>query len=131
MQNEAQPLPKSVVSSLPDKGSVPPSLLVNLKHWLREPLLHFLLIGLVLFAITRALNPPGQRRNSYRIELTVDDLRQAEIIFASKWRRQPTAQELAGLIETKVREEILYREALALGLDKEDTIVKRRMAQKM
>ncbi len=117
---------------LQEKGWLRLPMSARLKHWLREPLVHFLLIGLVLFAAYSVLNPdPGQRGNLNRVELTVDDLRQAEIAFASKWRRPPTPQELAGLVESKIREEILYREALALGLDKDDTIVKRRMAQKM
>ncbi len=53
------------------------------------------------------------------------------MLFRSQWRREPTAQELNGMVENKVQEEILYREALAMGLDKDDTIVKRRMAQKL
>jgi parvulin-like peptidyl-prolyl isomerase len=53
------------------------------------------------------------------------------ILFQSQWRREPTTQELEWLVENKVQEEILYREALAMGLEKDDTIVKRRMAQKM
>ena len=53
------------------------------------------------------------------------------MLFQSQWRREPTPQELNRLVENKVQEEILYREALAMGLDKDDTIVKRRMAQKM
>ena len=53
------------------------------------------------------------------------------ILFQSQWRREPTPQELERLVENKVQEEILYREALAMGLDKDDTIVKRRMAQKL
>ena len=51
--------------------------------------------------------------------------------FQSQWRRPPTPEEFGRLVENKVREEVLYREALAMGLDKDDTIVKRRMAQKM
>ena len=101
-----------------------------LRHWLREPLVHFLLIGLLLFVIYGAWghsNQPGSKR----IELTPDDVRQLEMAFAAQWERQPTSQELAGLVENRVREEILYREALAIGLDKDDDIVKRRMAQKM
>ena len=101
-----------------------------LRHWLREPLVHFLLIGSLLFVISGAWghsNQPGSKR----IALTPDDVRQLEMAFAAQWERQPTSQELAGLVENRVREEILYREALAMGLDKEDDIVKRRMAQKM
>jgi hypothetical protein len=54
-----------------------------------------------------------------------------DVYFASQWHRQPTPAEFQTLVEDKVREEVLYREALAMGLDKDDTIVKRRMAQKM
>lgn len=104
----------------------------RLKRWLREPLLHFLLIGLAMFAIYHALNPDawtGDRLS--RIELTADDLRQLEVGWAAQWQRPPTPEELRNLVAAKVREEILYREGLALGLDKEDTIVKRRLAQKV
>jgi len=51
--------------------------------------------------------------------------------FVSQWHRQPTPQEFRGLVESFIRQEVLYREGLAMGLDKDDTIVKRRMAQKM
>jgi peptidyl-prolyl cis-trans isomerase C len=101
-----------------------------LRRWLREPLVHFLLIGSLVFIIYGAWghsNQPGSKR----IELTPGDLRQLQIGFAAQWERQPTPEELAGLVENRVREEILYREALAMGLDKDDDIVKRRMAQKM
>jgi peptidyl-prolyl cis-trans isomerase C len=100
------------------------------RHWLREPLVHFLLIGLLLFVASGARNH-SSHPGSNRIELTVDDVRQLQMGFAAQWERQPTSQELSGLIESRIRDEILYREALALGLDKDDNIVKRRMAQKM
>src|SRR5207344_1334274 len=60
-----------------------------------------------------------------------DDLSQLEIYFESQWRRPPTPEELDRMVEDKIREEVLYREALAMGLDKDDTIVRRRMAQKL
>ena len=102
------------------------------QQWLREPLLHFLVIGFVLFAVYSAFNPqPGDRYQSSRIELTEDDLRQVIVAWTAQWQRPPTPEEMRGLLENKIREEILYREALALGLDKGDTIVKRRLAQKM
>jgi peptidyl-prolyl cis-trans isomerase C len=104
----------------------------RLKRWLREPLLHFLLIGLVMFAVYSALNPDSSQGDRLsRIELTADDLRQLEVAWAAKWQRLPGPEELRHLVDAKVREEILYREGLALGLDKEDTIVKRRLAQKV
>ena len=103
-----------------------------LKRWGREPLLHFLLIGLALFAGYRALNPEANGRDSSdRIVLTEDDLRQLRTAWLAQGRPSPTQEDIRNLIESKVREEIFYREALALGLDKGDTIVKRRLAQKM
>jgi hypothetical protein len=54
-----------------------------------------------------------------------------ETYFESQWHRQPSPQEFQAMLEDKVREDVLYREGLAMGLDKDDTIVKRRMAQKM
>src|ERR1700730_6974363 len=104
----------------------------TIKRWLREPLLHFLLIGLLLFVAYRFVGPQLVKRQSPdRIELTEDDLRQIDAGFTAHWLRHPTGKEMGSLIEERIREEVLYREALALGLDKEDTIVKRRLAQKM
>ena len=103
-----------------------------MRRWLREPLIHFLLIGAFLFAADRYMQPVGGGTpSSKQIQLSLDDLSQMVMLFQSQWRREPTAQELARLVEDKVQEEILYREALAMGLEKDDTIVKRRMAQKL
>ena len=104
----------------------------TVKRWLHEPLLHFLVIGALLFIAysfvsSRSVKP----QNPNRIELTEDDLRQLDAGFTAQWLRHPTAQEMGHLIDERIREEVLYREALALGLDKDDTIVKRRLAQKM
>jgi len=101
-------------------------------RWLREPLLHFLVLGVALFAVDSYVHRGHSGVGSSRdIALTLDDLRQLDTYFESQWRRPPTAEEFNRLVENKVQEEVLYREALAMGLDKEDTIVKRRMAQKM
>ena len=103
-----------------------------LRRWLREPLLHFLLAGLMLFVGYRAFNPAAvEQAHRSRIEVTADDLRQLEVGWTAQWRRPPTPEEMRRLVDSKVREEILYREGLALGLDQGDTIIKRRMAQKM
>jgi len=96
----------------------------------REPLLHFLLLGGALFAVYGLLHRGGVE-SSRQIVLTLDDVRQLDAYFESQWRRPPTPEEFNRLVENKVEEEVLYREALAMGLDKDDTIVKRRMAQKM
>ena len=99
---------------------------------LREPLVHFLLAGAALFGGWAALHPEAVARDaSHRIELTCDDLRQLSATWLAQGRPAPTPDELQSLVESRVREEVLYREALALGLDQGDSIVKRRLAQKM
>src|SRR5713101_6652037 len=103
-----------------------------LKRLLREPLLHFVLIGIALFAIYRALhsNADGSS-DSKKIVLTTNDLDQMSLMWQAQRRFSPSEEQIQKLLENRVHEEVLYREALALGLDKNDTIVKRRMAQKM
>ncbi|NIO43211.1 MAG: peptidyl-prolyl cis-trans isomerase, partial [Burkholderiales bacterium] len=66
-----------------------------------------------------------------RIEISEADIEQLVLIFQKQWQRSPDPRELQSLIDSRIREEILYREALALGLDKDDTIVRRRLAQKV
>jgi peptidyl-prolyl cis-trans isomerase C len=103
-----------------------------MKRLLREPLVHFLLLGAILFGGYGYMERGrGGVDQSKQIRLTLDDLSQLVLVFQSQWRRDPAPEELRALVEDKVREEVLYREALALGLDKNDTIVVRRMAQKM
>jgi hypothetical protein len=99
-------------------------------RWLREPLFHFLILGAALFWLAGALGGPAAGR-SERIVLGPGDVAQVAAGFERTWQRPPTQQELAGLLEERVREEVYYREALALGLDRDDTIVRRRMRQKM
>jgi hypothetical protein len=101
-------------------------------RWSREPLLHFLLLGVVLFGVYAYMHRGrGGVESSRQIALSLDELRQMDLYFESQWHRPPTPAEFQAMVEDKVREEVLYREALAQGLDKDDTIVKRRMAQKM
>jgi hypothetical protein len=103
-----------------------------MKRLLREPLLHFLVIGAALFAAYYYLQPASNAvPSAQEIHLTVGELEQLAVLFRSQWRRDPTTEEFGLLVEQKVQSEVLYREALALGLDKNDEIVKRRMAQKM
>jgi peptidyl-prolyl cis-trans isomerase C len=102
-----------------------------MKRLLSEPLIHFLLLGAILFLVYAHVERGHGGEQSRQITLTVDDLAQMVLVFRSQWRRDPTPEELRSLVEDKVHEEVLYREALAIGIDKNDTIVKRRMAQKM
>jgi len=121
-----------VISEAPAVDRSRRSLPAILKRLLREPLLHFLLIGLALFGISAYIHRGRMGvQSSSQILLSLDDLRQMDLYFESQWQRRPTPQEFQAMVEDKVREEVLYREGLAMGLDKDDTIVKRRMAQKM
>jgi peptidyl-prolyl cis-trans isomerase C len=104
----------------------------GLRRWLREPLLQFLLIGLALFVVYDTLHPASDANSeSNQIVLTPDDFEQLGVTWLAQGRPPPNSEQMQSLIELKVREEVLYREALALGLDKGDEIVKRRLAQKM
>src|SRR5262245_44073189 len=104
----------------------------TLKRLLREPLLHFLLIGAVLFGVYAYIHRGRIGTESPRlIVLSLDELRTMTAYFESQWHRPPTPQEFQAMVEDKVKEEVLYREGLVMGLDKDDTIVKRRMAQKV
>jgi peptidyl-prolyl cis-trans isomerase C len=99
---------------------------------LSEPLLHFLIVGAVLFGVYRiATNDPQAAVDTQKIELTQNDIRQLAVTWLAQGRPQPTPDELRSLVDQKVTEEILFREAVALGLDRDDEIIKRRLAQKM
>jgi hypothetical protein len=102
-----------------------------MKRLLYEPLVHFLLIGAVLFGVYAYVARGGDAEPSKQIRLSVDDLGQMVLLFRTQWRRDPTPDELSRMVESKVQQEVLYREGLALGLERDDEIVKRRMAQKM
>lgn len=101
-----------------------------LKKLLHEPLLHFLLIGAALFLLYGITNDEVVD-DGRRIVITESDIDRQIALWERKWQRLPSQAELAGLIEAQIREEVLYREALAMDLDKNDTIVRRRMAQKV
>lgn len=92
-----------------------------------EPLAHFLLIGAILFAAIALVR--GWERPTIRIEAR--DIDQLGAYWEQQMQRPPTKQELAAMIDERVNEELLAREAVRLGLDKGDMIVRRRLAQKM
>jgi hypothetical protein len=99
---------------------------------LREPLVQFLLIALALFAINHFVNAAhGGAEPSKRIELTVNDLRQMTMMWLAQGRPMPSEQQLQAMIDQRVNMEILSREAVALALDRNDEIIRRRLAQKM
>jgi hypothetical protein len=96
----------------------------------REPLLHFLLLGIGLFALHGWLNDTGAL-STKTIVIDRGRIDQLAAGFALLHQRPPMADELQGLIDDAVKEEIFYREALAQGLDRDDVIVRRRLRQKL
>ncbi len=103
-----------------------------LRSLLREPLLYFLLIGVLLFAMDAWLRP-APVAGAGRLEILVSEGRIRNLAqgFRRTWQRPPTRAELDGLVQDYIREEVLYREAKALGLDQDDTVIRRRLRQKM
>lgn len=103
---------------------------MKLPSWAREPLVHFLFGGALLFLFFgwqgEAYDPASRE-----IEVTREDQAVLAARFEALMRRPPTDSELDNLIEQYLREEILYREALRLGLDQDDPVVRRRLSQKM
>ncbi|MGR8980825.1 MAG: peptidyl-prolyl cis-trans isomerase [Gammaproteobacteria bacterium] len=103
----------------------------TLKPILKEPLLHFLLLGAGLFVTYSLLQKPGSGDGSNEIVVTSGEIVHLAGGFAKIWQRPPTPLEMAGLVKDRVREEIYYREAMAIGLDRDDTVIRRRLRQKM
>ena len=100
-----------------------------LKRILAEPLLHFALLGATLFAVYQVLAPRDSERSA--IVVSSDQIVSIAERFRGSWQRAPTREELAQLIEARVHEEVLYREGLALGLDRDDPVVRNRVKQKV
>jgi parvulin-like peptidyl-prolyl isomerase len=100
-----------------------------MRRWLREPLLHFLLLGLAIFGAFEVLGPNEQPRSAIVVTQGMIDGQVAA--FSRTWLRPPTQQEVDELIREYVREEVYYREGMALGLDRDDTVIRRRLQQKL
>jgi hypothetical protein len=103
----------------------------------KEPLLHFLLIGAALFLLNgwrgNSVSLPGGQPGTptAQVVVTLDDINQMNGQFAKTWQRLPNEVEQKGLIEDFIRNEIFYREALAIGLERDDEVLRRRLRQKM
>ena len=102
-----------------------------MKKWLKEPLLHFLVIGALIFIVFSAVNEQEIPVDEKKIVVSTGDIERLAANWLKSWNRPPTESELQGLIDSYIREEIYYREALALGLDQDDTVLRRRLMQKM
>ena len=101
-----------------------------MRSLLREPLLHFLVIGAALFGLYGLV---GKKEAEAPTKIVVSAERVANLVdrFARTWRRPPTQEELDGLVEDDIRDEVFYREGRAAGLDRDDVVIRRRVRQKM
>ena len=102
----------------------------HMKQLIREPLVHFLLLGAAIF-VAYSLVSKGSSGEPGKIVVSQGQLASMREGFIRTRQRAPTREEWEGLIRARVREEVYYREALALGLDKDDTVIRRRLQQKM
>jgi hypothetical protein len=101
-----------------------------MKKFIQEPLLHFAILGAMIFT---GYSLVGERDTMQpdSIVVTTGKIGNLAALFERTWQRPPTRQELDGLIQDHVREEVFYREGVALGLDRDDTVIRRRIRQKM
>ena len=99
--------------------------------FLREPLVHFLVIGAAIFALYGFMGQQEAEERERAITITAGEIGWLTDTWKKRWNRPPTAEERTGIIKQYLREMILYREAVAMGLDKDDTIIRRRLAQKL
>lgn len=101
-----------------------------MKAIFREPLLVFLLLGGGIFVLFQQVSNDALPDNT-EIVVTKEQIQTLRLGFEKVWQRSPGAGELSALIQSYIQEEVLYREALVLGLDKNDGVVRRRLSQKM
>jgi hypothetical protein len=97
----------------------------------KEPLLQFLFIGALIYGTYWLYGPPNESAGERRILVETSRIESFISQWKARWNRLPTQQELDGIINSYVREEILYRQAVAIGLNKDDPVTRRRMGQKL
>ena len=98
---------------------------------LREPLLHFMMIGAVIYLLYGVFAEPVPDDDDKTIVVTTGEIEWMKTSWQKRWNRPPTQKELDGLIQQYIRETVLYREALTMGLNQHDMVIRRRLAQKL
>jgi hypothetical protein len=99
---------------------------------LREPLLHFAVIGVILFGSYSWLKDESVEATAVEpVHIGEGDVRWLKQTWSGQWQRQPTAGELKGLVDDLLNEKLMAREAEEMGLEQDDTIIRRRLAQKL
>ena len=98
---------------------------------LREPLLHFMFIGAAIYLLYGVFAEPVPETDDKTIVVTAGEVEWMQTSWQKRWNRPPTAQEFDGLVQQYIKETVLYREALTMGLNQHDQVIRRRLAQKL
>ena len=98
---------------------------------LREPLLHFMFIGAVIYLLYGVFAEPVPEADDKTIVVSAGEIEWMQTAWQKRWNRPPTATEFDGLIQQYIKETVLYREALTMGLNQHDQVIRRRLAQKL
>ena len=98
---------------------------------LREPLLHFLFIGAAIYLLYGVFAEPVVDETDKTIVVSAGEVEWMQTSWQKRWNRPPTDKEMDGLIQQYIRETVLYREALTMGLNQHDQVIRRRLAQKL
>jgi peptidyl-prolyl cis-trans isomerase C len=98
---------------------------------LTEPLLQFLLIGACIYGAYALFGTPEEDFRDTRIHVDANRINGFISQWEARWNRPPTRQEIDGLIQSYIREDVLYRQAVTMGLNEDDPVTRRRMAQKL
>ncbi len=101
------------------------------QSWLREPLVHFLGLGVLLFVVYGLFGSVEADDPRPRIEITAADIEGLRRDWTAVWGAEPSKTEVRVMLEEKIREEVLFHAAMAMDLDQDDVILRRRMVQKM
>ena len=98
-------------------------------RWLKEPLLHFLVLGALIFLVYQGMAGPGPSRD----QIFISKGQQENLLntFTRTWQRAPTPDEFQGLLRDYIRQEIAYRESTSMGLDQDDIVIRQRLRQKL
>lgn len=115
-----------IIHELPHKNRFPVT-----RRWLREPLLHFLVAGGLLFGAYSWLNADSEENAPGVVRITPAEVSWLKESWTRQWMRPPSEEEFRGLLTGYLKEVLLAREAMEIGLDEDDTIIRRRLAQKM
>ncbi|AXV67433.1 peptidyl-prolyl cis-trans isomerase (plasmid) [Pseudoalteromonas lipolytica] len=103
-----------------------------IKRILKEPITHFLVLGSLLFAAWNYLAPSQESENNEYV-IVVDQAKfdHLKTLWKAQWKHEPSNEDIAAILERHIRKEVFYREALTMGLDQSDEIIRTRLAQKM